>query len=437
QALHAADGRVLAMLWLDAGPRGRESERAARAAAQAARALEVAVDAAWSRARAQAAEAEFTALDAASRAIASILSLERVFQLIVDRVRELAAAEYAALGIVDSEGQIERFVTSGISRVDRERIGSPPRGHGLLGLIIRQHSTFRIDDIATDERRYGFPPHHPEMHAVLGVPIVVKGRSIGNLYLTNKRGGGPFTDDDRRVVEVFALHAGIAMENARLHEQVQRLAVVDERERIGRDLHDGIIQSIYAVGLGLEDVPDLMDDEPAEAKARVERAIESLDQSIRDIRNFIFGLRPELLEQAGLVGGLAALGDEFRVNSLVDVELETAGNGLVGLPPDETTQLLSIAREALSNIARHSRATRASIKVAASEEGVSVTISDNGVGFDPTRSRGPGHQGLVNMRARAADVGGSLEVESRPGHGTRIIVALPRRGLDQSADVPA
>ncbi|MGZ6339838.1 MAG: GAF domain-containing sensor histidine kinase, partial [Candidatus Limnocylindrales bacterium] len=274
-------------------------------------------------------------------------------------------------------------------------------------------------------------------HAFLGVPIVVKGRPIGNLYLTNKRGGGPFTDDDRRVVEVFALHAGIAMENARLHEQVQRLAVVDERERIGRDLHDGIIQSIYAVGLGLEDVPDLMDDEPAEAKARVERAIESLDQSIRDIRNFIFGLRPELLEQAGLVGGLAALGDEFRVNSLVDVELETAGNGLVGLPPDETTQLLSIAREALSNIARHSRATRASIKVAASEEGVSVTISDNGVGFDPTRSRGPGHQGLVNMRARAADVGGSLEVESRPGHGTRIIVALPRRGLDQSADVPA
>ncbi|HEX8939186.1 MAG TPA: GAF domain-containing sensor histidine kinase [Candidatus Limnocylindrales bacterium] len=433
QPLIAAEGRTLGRLWLDPGVGGSPDA----GTAQAARAIEVALDAAWSRARTRAAEAELSALDAASRAVAGVLSLERVFQLIVDRVRELAGAEYAALGIVDQEGQIERFITSGISRHDRERIGPPPRGHGLLGLIIREGQTFRVDDIARDERRYGFPPNHPEMHAFLGVPITVKGRSIGDLYLTNKRGGRPFSADDQRLVEMFALHAGIAMENARLHEQVQRLAIVEERERIGRDLHDGIIQSIYAVGLGLEDVADLMDDEPAEAKARVERAIDALDQTIRDIRNFIFGLRPELLEQAGLVGGLAALGDEFRVNSLVDVELEAEGDGLLELPADETTQLLSIAREALSNIARHSKATRAAIKVAADEDAVSLDISDNGVGFDPARPRGPGHQGLVNMRARAADVGGSLEVVSRPGHGTRIIVQLPRPGPDRAAEVPA
>ncbi len=164
---------------------------------------------------------------------------------------------------------------------------------------------------------------------------------------------------------MFALHAGIAIENARLHEQVQRLAIVEERERIGRDLHDGIIQSIYAVGLSLEDVPDLMEDEPDVARARVERAIDSLDQSIRDIRNFIFGLRPELLEQAGLVGGLAALADEFRVNSMVDVDVETYGVEDVDLSPDQTGQLLSIAREALSNIARHSKATRGTVRVEA------------------------------------------------------------------------
>ena len=162
---------------------------------------------------------------------------------------------------------------------------------------------------------------------------------------------------------MFALHAGIAIENARLHEQVQRLAIVEERERIGRDLHDGIIQSIYAVGLSLEDVPDLMAEEPENAEARVERAIDSLDQSIRDIRNFIFGLRPELLEQAGLVGGLAALADEFRVNSMVDVDLETDGSRTGELPPELTGQLLSIAREALSNIARHSKATQGSVHV--------------------------------------------------------------------------
>ena len=196
-------------------------------------------------------------------------------------------------------------------------------GLGLLGVIARESRPVRIHDIETDPRRAGLPPNHPRMHSLLGVPVVVKSRSVGRLYLANKLPSGDFSAEDERLVEMFALHAGIAIDNARLHEQVQRLAVVEERERIGRDLHDGIIQSIYAVGLSLEDVPELMGDEPEVAKARVERAVDSLDQSIRDIRNFIFGLRPELLEQAGLVGGLAALADEFRVNSMVDIDLET------------------------------------------------------------------------------------------------------------------
>jgi signal transduction histidine kinase len=265
------------------------------------------------------------------------------------------------------------------------------------------------------------------MHSLLGVPIAAKGRSIGRLYLTNKLPHGDFTADDERLVEMFALHAGIAIENARLHEQVQRLAIVEERERIGRDLHDGIIQSIYAVGLSLEDVPDLMTDEPDVARARVERAIDSLDQSIRDIRNFIFGLRPELLEQAGLVGGLAALADEFRVNSMVDIDLETADASATDLPPDLIGQLLSIAREALSNIARHSKATRGSVQVETDQYDVKLIITDNGVGFDPARPRGLGHQGLVNMRDRASSVGGRLDVQSGSGSGTRIIVEVPRR----------
>jgi signal transduction histidine kinase len=170
-----------------------------------------------------------------------------------------------------------------------------------------------------------------------------------------------------------------------------------------------------------------MAEEPEEARARVERAIDSLDQSIRDIRNFIFGLRPELLEQAGLVGGLAALADEFRVNSMVDVELDTDEARQSDLPPDLTGQLLSIAREALSNIARHSRATQGSVHVETGDGAVKLIISDNGVGFDSTRPRGAGHQGLVNMRARASSVGGRLDIQSEPGFGTRIIVEVPRR----------
>jgi signal transduction histidine kinase len=394
---------------------------------ECARGLEIVIGAAWSKARAGQATDELAAMDTATRGIAGVLDLDRVLQLITDRVRELARAQYAALGIVDQEGGIERFITSGMTRAERERVGPPPRGHGLLGIIARETHPVRVHDVNTDSRRYGFPPHHPEMHSLLGVPVSAKGRSIGRLYLTNKLPSGDFTEDDERLVEMFALHAGIAIENARLHEQVQRLAIVEERERIGRDLHDGIIQSIYAVGLSLEDVPDLFDDEPDVARARVERAIDSLDQSIRDIRNFIFGLRPELLEQAGLIGGLVALADEFRVNSMVDIDLDTAVMDESELSADVIGQLLSIAREALSNIARHSKATQGSVLVELQPEQLILAIADNGVGFDQSKPRGVGHQGLVNMSARASSMGGRFEVRSEPSLGTRIIVSVPRR----------
>jgi len=279
--------------------------------------------------------------------------------------------------------------------------------------------------VMEDPRRHGFPPNHPPMHAFLGVPVAIRGRTIGNLYLTEKAGG--FTDADQQIVELFAGHAAIAMENARLHDQVQRLVIVEERERIGRDLHDGVIQSIYAVGLTLEDVPDLMVEDPAEASRRVERAIESLDQTIRDIRNFIFGLRPQLIDGIELVEGLAALADEFRVNTMVDVELR-AGPDVDGMPlsPERTLEVLSVAREALSNIARHAKATRAEILVATAEgHGLTLTIVDNGTGFDPDAPRGLGHLGLANMDARMTGIGGSLVIESSPDRGTRIIVRIP------------
>ena len=189
------------------------------------------------------------------------------------------------------------------------------RGHGLLGLIIREGLSYRIPDIAAHPDSYGFPPNHPPMRSLLGVPVTVKGRAIGNLYLTDKRGASEFSAADQQLVELFAHHAGIAIENARLHEQVKRLAVVEERERIGQELHDGIIQSLYAVTLSLEDVETLMTEDPAEARARVDRAIDAVQASISDIRNFVLGLRPHLLERSDLVGGLAALADELRLNT--------------------------------------------------------------------------------------------------------------------------
>ena len=368
------------------------------------------------------------AFDAATRAIAGLRSVDDMLQVIVDRVRPLVGARYAALGIVGADGLMERFITSGLDPEERRAIGAIPRGHGILGLIIRENRSFRIPDMATDPRRYGFPPNHPPMHSFLGVPVTVKGRSVGNLYLTEKAGAEEFSEADQRIVESFAVHAGIAIENARLHEQVQRLAVVDERERISKDLHDGIIQNLYAVGLSLEDVQELLTEDPAEVERRVERAIDSIHLTIRDIRNFIFGLRPELLGGTTLVDGLVAIVDEFRHNSMVDVELDLSS--LMGEPVEVATpHLLGVVNEALSNIARHSGATRATIRAMTAADGsLGLTIADNGHGFEPPSAASLGHQGLANMRSRCATIGATMDIQSSPA-GTVVEIRLPAGDL--------
>ena len=368
----------------------------------------------------------YDALDKAMRAIAGLKSVDEVLQIIVDQVRPLVGARFAALGIVDNRGVIERFITSGMDDATRARIGPLPRGHGFLGLIIRENRSFRIADIALDPRRYGFPPNHPPMHGFLGVPVSVRGRSVGNLYLTDKTDGLEFSQADQGLVETFARHAAIAIENARLHEQVQRLAVVDERERISKDLHDGIIQSIYAVGLSLEDVPELMEEDPSEVVRRVERAIDSLHLTIRDIRNFIFGLRPELLSGTTLTGGLAAIVEEFRHNSMVDVELQV-GELQHEPTPDSTAHMLAMVNEALSNIARHSGASRALVIIADDDSGLRLSVTDNGCGFDPSVVANLGHQGLVNMRSRAVGIGATIHIDSGNA-GTTVRVILPHVG---------
>jgi len=391
-------------------------------------------DQAVSRRLSEQPEADFSvvaaidALDVATRAIAGELDLDRVLQVIVDSVRELVHARYAALGIVDASGRIERFITSGISAEERELIGAPPRGHGLLGLIIRESRAYRIPDISKHPDAYGFPAHHPPMGSFLGLPVRSGGVSIGNFYLTDKEGEAEFSEQDQRLVEMFALHAGIAIQNARLHSRVQRLAVIDERIRIGRDLHDGIIQGIYAVALSLEDVPDLMTEDPAEANARVDRAIDRLNSAIGDIRTFIVGLGADAAA-ASIGSRLAGLADELLLTSgarmALDLDLADVAEIDARLSIDAATQLLQIAREALSNAIRHSGAPRARLSLRAQDAEAVLSVEDNGQGFDTTIPPGRGHLGLVNMRDRTISVGGAIDISSRIGGGTRIIVRLP------------
>lgn len=403
------------------------------AAGEVVRGLEFVVEAAWTRAEVHGRAERLIALEAATRAIAGELDIDRVLGLIVDRVRELVGARFAALGIADGRGRIERFISSGMSPELRAAIGHVPMGQGLLGMVIRDGRTIRASDIAAHPARFGFPPNHPVMASFLGAAVQVKGRSVGNLYLTDKRNGEPFSADDEHLVEMFAVHAGIAIENARLHDQVQRLAVVEERERIGKDLHDGIIQAIYAIGLSLEDVPDLVEDEDGrqDAVARVDRAIDALNLVIADIRSYILRLRPAMGGPEDPVEALARLGEELGMHTVIDLEVDLDGGAelLRRLSPDRASDLLFIAREALSNVARHSGASRAGILLADADGDLHLCIEDNGRGFDPDRVPGPDsygrHQGLSNMRDRAVGLGGTFAIARPDGPGTRIIVRIP------------
>ncbi len=368
------------------------------------------------------------ALDEAVRGISGVLDLDKVLQLIVDNVRDLVQAEYAALGIVDETGAIERFITSGISPEARAAIGDLPHGRGLLGLIIRENRTYRIPHISEHPESYGFPPNHPPMDSFLGMPITARGVTVGRLYLTNKRHAEEFTEVDQALVETFALHAGIAIENARLHDQVRRLAVVDERERISRDLHDSVIQAIYAQTLALDDVPDMIATEPEEGARRVDEAIDALNGVIRDVRNFIFGLRPVLLESGNLAEGLHHLGTELRRSGGVEVSVEVEGSDpqdVAALPLETVAELLAITREALSNVARHAGAASCRVRLTSADRVLRLEITDDGRGFDTRISAERGHHGLSNMRARAAALGAGYEIDSLPGGGTRMIVSLP------------
>jgi signal transduction histidine kinase len=380
-------------------------------------------------------DAALYALDRATRAIAGELDIERVLQLIVDSVRDLVGAKYAALGIVGSSGRIDQFITSGISTEHRMLIGALPSGYGLLGTLIREGEALRIPDIAKHPDSYGFPPEHPEMHSFLGVPVKVGAETVGNFYLTEKIGAIEFSDGDLELVEMFARHAGIAILNARLHQDVQQLAVIDERLRISRDLHDGIIQSIYAVSLSLEDVLELIETDQDEAEARVDRAIDRLHTAIGDIRGFITGLGTGMGEGGGLAGALEVMAADLLGGTNLDVTLDVSDATELDarLPPEANHELLQIGREAVSNVARHSRARTASLTLSVDRDEAIMRIEDDGIGFDPEKRHGSGHFGLANLRDRAAGVGGTLSIESEPGRGTRIIVRLPLAPVETPA----
>lgn len=537
---------------------------------------------------------EGSTLHEAIRTLTSNLSLETVLQQVADLSRELVSATYSALGIIGDDGSVVQFITSGISQGDRDRIGKPPVGKGVLGVVLQKGQSLRLADLAQHAESVGFPAHHPIMRSFLGVPITFKGVVLGNLYLTNKIGAEEFSAADENIVTLFAAQAAVAIENARLFEtethrsaqldvlnlmgreltrifdldlllkkvaellregfqyqnvqifwvdrennaiqiraltglaegkiplgthrpldrgiagwvartgqtalcndvrgdsryfavsgfetaaelavpvvlkdetvavinidgmephifddsdvktletlagqlaaaieninlylqqqdQSQRLAVADERDRIGRDLHDGVIQSMYAVGLTLEDISSRAEEEPENVKPRIEEVVNDLNQVIGDIRRYIMDLRPTELQGRRLDEALASLvgylEDRAGVAVTVDLDLDPSL-----LPERYFVSIWHILQESFSNIEKYAHAKNVSVSMAVSEGDVCLIIADDGNGFDlETAELGRGY-GLPNIKDRAERLGGVLHIETAPGAGTRLDIRVP------------
>lgn len=520
-------------------------------------------------------------------ALASELDLEAVLQRIIELAAELTGATYGALGVLGPDGAIREFVTTGIDAEQRAAMGHAPTGRGILGLVVREPLPVRIADIGKHPASVGFPPNHPAMTSFIGAPVTARGQIFGNIYLTDKRGGDAFDEDDESALVVLAAQAGTAVENARLYEEartrqrwlegvreigeailsrahpdealqvvteraaelvgadlalvsvpdgpgqlrvayahgmnasgllgmrfptegsiagdvvrtgvaavvanaatderaygplvatggfgpvviaplasrgrafgtlsaanrlggrtfgeqqvdllatfadqaavaleyaraqqeLERMAVLEDRERIAKELHDGVIQALFAVGMGLEGAAMMSADD--EIATRLEGAVSELDRVIRDLRNYIFGLRPGILADRELDKALRALGEEFQTRSgvltIVDVDEEVAAQ-LSGMAAD----VVQLTREALSNVGRHAEATSCRVSLRHHDHTAVLEVDDDGRGFDPaTTKRG---DGLTNLEDRAAALGGKTSIGSVSAQGTTVRIELP------------
>jgi two-component system sensor histidine kinase DevS len=541
------------------------------------------------------------ALHRASLELVKEVSLDHLLERIATLACEQAEARYAALGVLDDAGKLDKFISVGMTKDQINRIEHMPAGLGLIGALMNTEEPIRVPVIAKDPRAVGFPANHPNMISFLGVPIRTSDRQLGQIYLTDKIGANEFTADDEKIIQMLAgyaaaaiqnarlveqmkerdaaltrrsedlalvnefasaltssleldeilnktlavvmaymkvdageiflleedkdtlrmvLHrgqaaeafwtknrfkvgegivglvaksgrrmivtdlaeearylrpsvvkagfrqiadfplksvenligvlsvstrsdepfdeeslkfldgvaswAGLAIENAHLHENARRLAILEERDRIGMDLHDGIIQSIYGVGLSLDSALHTLEDDSDLAKVRIKESIEGLNQAIRDIRSYILDLRPRQLGNAGLMEGLKRLVTEYRAHTFAEVSLNGPKGGLDHLPQTNSLALFHICQETLANAAKHSGAKRVDISVWMTTERVIMEIHDNGKGFDLEKmSMTIGH-GLSNMQTRARSVGGEVDITSVIGDGTTILAWVPR-----------
>lgn len=347
-------------------------------------------------------------------------NLEQVLESIAKVSQELVNARFSALGVPDGKGGLRFFKTIGITPEDMRQIGHLPRGEGLLGVIMNERQTVRIDNIQSDPRSSGFCEGHPSMTTLLGVPIQAGARLFGMLYLCDRVDGKPFDAQDEWLIETMAGYAGLAIAGSQLSEQQSLVALLEERERISMELHDGVIQSLYAIGMHLE----LARTGKAVRSSDLDQPIADLNTVIEDIRRYILNLKSRDQRQKTVYRSLQEILSRINIPSEIIVSLD-ATDDYPPFTPGVFEGICQMVNEAVSNVVRHAVAKHLDITARERENMFEIVIADDGNGFDLEQARSATGLGLRNIQQRVLIYNGRITIDTALGKGTRVILTIP------------
>lgn len=371
---------------------------------------------------------ELELMNALATTVSSTMELDEILEIMLERVIQLIGAKAGEIFLFEeSEGVYRKAIHRGeiapvFWEMDRFSLGQ-----GFVGRVAKLGKPAWTSNLTDEPYVMKEVFSQVGIRTMVGVPLAAPSGIMGVLCLAFS-GTKIVHEREIGLLEAVGGGVGIAVENARLYRHAQRVAVLEERERIAMDLHDGIIQSIYAVGLILEYIRILIKENPDQAGERLEQAITGLNAVIGDIRSYILDLRPSRIQVDDFGQALERLRREFRANTLVDVELKTEPEVLDRITRPTATELFHIAQEALANVAKHAKATQVMLSLRQIGEDLSLQVIDNGKGFEVDKEPSMLGHGLSNMEERARHAGGILQIDSSPGEGTTVTVRLPLDG---------
>ncbi len=371
---------------------------------------------------------ELREVSAAVLAVTAHLSVRDVLRTILTSARRLVGARYAALGIPDGDGGFGEFIADGLTDEEWDAIGPLPRTHGVLAVMLCDPNPVRLADIREHPQFGWWPAEHPELTDFLGMPIMDGDEFVGELFLANSCEPGGFTAEDEELMRLLAAHAAIAIVNARLYERGRELSIVEERDRIARELHDSVTQKLFSLRLTADAASALLEREPARAAAELATVRKLAAEATDELRAIVVGQRPADLRGDGL--DIALRKQVELLDRVHEPTISyTSCHCVPALTESRQQALYRIAQEAMHNALRHAGATRIDMSMVAHGGSVTLEVRDDGAGFDPRSAQGAGRRlGLASMRERARSAGGRFEVTSEPGRGTTVRLVVPTGG---------